>query len=96
MNLEKTGDYTDKADKHVLIIINNQPTVKEPCPDGDGTLNSRVELQPLTRVCVGLMDHIGFEFFTKFSVYARYVRRPKNALNSILNTHVCSKKIVLG
>jgi len=26
------------------IIINNQPTVKESCPDGNGTLNSRVEL----------------------------------------------------
>ena len=57
----------------IIIIINNQPTVKESCPDGNGTLNSRVELQPLTRVCLGLMDHIGFKFFFKFSVYARYV-----------------------
>ena len=48
---------------YIIIIINNQPTVNESCPDGNGTLNSRVELQPLTRVCVGLMDHIGFEFF---------------------------------
>ena len=78
----------------IIIIITNQPTVKESCPDGNDTLNSRVELQPLTRVCVGLMDHIGFEFFLKSSVYARYVRRPKNALNSILNsTHVRSRKI---
>ena len=46
----------------IIIIIINQPTVKESCPDGNGTLSSRVELQPLTRVCVGLMDHIGFEF----------------------------------
>ena len=78
----------------IIIIINNQPTVNESCPDGNGTLNSRVELQPLTRVCVGPMDHIGFELFVKkSSVYARYVRRPKNALNSILNsTHVCLRK----
>ena len=24
----------------IIIVINNQPTVKEPCPDGNGTLNS--------------------------------------------------------
>ena len=47
---------------YIIIIITNQPKVKESCPDGNDTLNSRVELQPLTRVCVGLMDHIGFEF----------------------------------
>ena len=47
---------------NVIIIINNQPTAKESCSDGNGTLISRVELQPLTFVCEGLMDHIGFEF----------------------------------
>ena len=47
----------------IIIIINNQPIVKESCPGGNDTLSSRVELQPLTRVCLGLIDHIGFEFF---------------------------------
>ena len=37
----------------IIIIITNQPTVKESCPDGYDTLSSRVELQPLTRVCTG-------------------------------------------
>ena len=44
----------------IIIIINNQPIVKESCPGGNDTLNSTVELQSLTRVCLGLMDHIGF------------------------------------
>ena len=47
----------------IIIIITNQPTVKESCPDGNDTLNFRVQLQPLTRARLGLMDHIGFEFF---------------------------------
>ena len=37
----------------IIIIINNQPTVKVSYPVGNVTLSSRVELQPL--VCLGLI-----------------------------------------
>ena len=47
----------------IISIINNQPTGKVSYLVGNVTLISRVELQPITRVCLGLMDHIGFDYF---------------------------------
>ena len=44
----------NRPNRVIIIIINNQPTVKESCPDGNGTLNSRVELQPLKCLVVFL------------------------------------------
>ena len=43
-------------------------------------LNSRVQLQPLTHVCWGLMDHIGFEFLR---IQCLCKEAYKHALNSI-------------
>ena len=62
-HVQFTFSFHDGAPFYFIITIIIQPTVRESCPDGNNTLNSRVELQSLTRVCLDHMDHTGFESF---------------------------------